>query len=71
MRPNLPEPDLLGFHCDTCGQRFRTPEELERHRARAHEGRPSAPRCEACDETFESPSDLKVHNQRAHHAPEE
>lgn len=69
MRPNPPEPANVGFRCEFCGRVFRVTQDLERHLATEHGGRPYAPRCEACGRTFELPADLKAHNQAVHGAP--
>ena len=69
MRPSPRAPADAGFRCEFCGRVYRLIQDLERHRAAEHMGRPYAPRCEACSLTFESPADLKAHNQSVHGAP--
>jgi DNA-directed RNA polymerase subunit RPC12/RpoP len=69
MRPSPPEGSSVGYRCELCGQAFRTPGELARHRTVEHLDRPFPARCAACGRSFDSPSDLKAHNQSAHGAP--
>jgi uncharacterized C2H2 Zn-finger protein len=69
MGPYSPEPASERISCEFCGRVFRLTQDLERHLATEHAGRPYAPRCEGCGGTFESPADLKAHNQAVHGAP--